>query len=491
MTTVHSTNDSFLQWDPAQVCSYINSVMTEGDQKLGLAFLDNNIEGSLLPFITTEHLKEIGIHKLSTRLQIKKNISDLINKHYEKSPPKSFHDPEYKLSNINLNNNFIHFESLTLSTVLMKEMMKKLSVAVHQSLTSSPTSDQQTLDIKRLHDNFNRLKSDLIPIIRLLKDSKPLPTPTLDPGHSTNYVDSPTYSISSNHSTNSNTLIDTLQDAGLINQQPGSNRNSNPNPLPSPTQSNRFSSGSILSLGTGKMISSQNSSSNIGTGGGGVGGSVGGPGVGSGSGPSGNGPGGPGGPGGPSTTSNSSNSLTNNPNDKNARPRLVESKSSSSAYSVGGSSKPFRKHSSLASSNTLGQDNSNSAMTSTSSSAASTASTIGPGSNNAVNTSNEPLKQLRASSEDSCLKILQQAMKRHHIPRVDWSKYVLVICYGDKERILKLAEKPVPIFKELQELGKHPAIMLRQLADTIEQNNDINELYEDSRIGDDIPGGTL
>ena len=81
-------------------------------------------------------------------------------------------------------------------------------------------------------------------------------------------------------------------------------------------------------------------------------------------------------------------------------------------------------------------------------------------------------------------------MKRHHIPRDDWLKYVLVICYGDKERILKLAEKPVIIFKELQELGKHPAIMLRQLAATVTDDND-SELYEDSRIGDDVPGGTL
>ena len=97
--------------------------------------------------------------------------------------------------------------------------------------------------------------------------------------------------------------------------------------------------------------------------------------------------------------------------------------------------------------------------------------------------------RLRASTDDSCLKILQQAMKRHHIPRDDWSKYVLVICYGDKERILKLGEKPVVVFKELQELGKHPAIMLRQLAPTVEDDNNIE--YVDSRIGDDIPGGTL
>lgn len=476
MNAVHTTHDSFLQWDPAQVSSFINSVRIEDDSpRLGQVFLDNNIEGSLLPFITTEHLKEIGISKLSSRLVIKKRISELISQHHDKNPPKSLQDPDYKLANINVNNNYVSFESLTLSTVLMKDMLKKLSATMHhhQSLTSSPISDQQTLDIKRLQDNFNRLKSDLIPVIRLLKDSKPLPTPTLDPGHNSSlHVDSPTYSISSNHSTNSNTLIDTLQDAGLIGNQSSSNRNSNSNPLPSPTQSNRYSSGSVLSLGTGKMIPSNQ-----------AGGSTG------------------GGSGGGSGSGSAGGSVGGNTDSKSSRPRLVESKSTSSAVSYsGGNIKPFRKHSNLSSSNPAllsSQDGPGTGNNTVASSASSTASTIGPspgsgpGAASAINTSTEPLKQLRASSDDSCLKILQQAMKRHHIPRNDWSKYVLVICYGDKERILKLAEKPVPIFKELQELGKHPAIMLRQLADTIEEDNDINELYEDSRIGDEIPGGTL
>ena len=83
-------------------------------------------------------------------------------------------------------------------------------------------------------------------------------------------------------------------------------------------------------------------------------------------------------------------------------------------------------------------------------------------------------------------------MKRHHIPREDWSRYVLVICYGDKERILKLAEKPVVIFKELLELGKHPAIMLRQLADSsTDDSGPESAMYNDARIGTEIPGGTL
>lgn len=84
--------------------------------------------------------------------------------------------------------------------------------------------------------------------------------------------------------------------------------------------------------------------------------------------------------------------------------------------------------------------------------------------------SNEPLKQLRASKEDSCEKILKNAMKRHNLADHDWRQYVLVICYGDQERILELEEKPVVIFKNLKQQGLHPAIMLRRRGDFEELN---------------------
>lgn len=84
--------------------------------------------------------------------------------------------------------------------------------------------------------------------------------------------------------------------------------------------------------------------------------------------------------------------------------------------------------------------------------------------------SNEPLKQLRASKEDSCERILKNAMKRHHLNDQEWKQYVLVICYGDQERLLDLEEKPVVIFKNLKQQGLHPAIMLRRRGDFEELN---------------------
>lgn len=79
--------------------------------------------------------------------------------------------------------------------------------------------------------------------------------------------------------------------------------------------------------------------------------------------------------------------------------------------------------------------------------------------------SSEPMKQLRASKEDSCEKVLKNAMKRHNLNEAEWKQHVLVICYGDQERVLELDEKPVQIFKALRQQGLHPAIMLRQRGD--------------------------
>lgn len=464
--------ESFLQWDPAQVTSFIQTILPEDQKPLAASFLDNNIEGSLLPYLTTEHLKELGFSQLGVRLRIKQQISDLMALHYQQNPPSSINDSRW-MSNININNNHVSYESLSLATVLIKDMFLKLHVVVLEQRLANEAAivpsvqEQHHVEIKRLSDNFMKLKTDLIPVLRLLKDSKPLPTPTLDPGPTT--VDSPTFSVHSSLSDTSNwneQFQDSASPSTTFSRQnvsrtnstmstPGSNRNSSS--LPSPTFSKRFSSGSLLSMGTGKIIQQ----------------SV------------------------PKTDRTHGDftlqKITPGKNDSPNKPRLVESKLSSSMYAPQNGAATTPTNTTFNSRPTLNLYGSQNSMHTTSTSSTYQQPTPAPVTAPAPPPSNEPLKQLRASTEDSCLKILQQAMKRHHIPRDDWSKYVLVICYGDKERILKLAEKPVVIFKELQELGKHPAIMLRQLATTTsdEKAHTNGAMYEDSRIGDDIPGGTL
>ncbi|CCF57686.1 hypothetical protein KAFR_0D00390 [Kazachstania africana CBS 2517] len=104
---------------------------------------------------------------------------------------------------------------------------------------------------------------------------------------------------------------------------------------------------------------------------------------------------------------------------------------------------------------------------------------------------NEPLKQLRASKEDSCERVLKNAMKRHNLNDQDWKQYVLVLCYADQERILELHEKPVIIFKNLKQQGLHPSIMLRRKGDfeEVPMSNLNNHSSNDN--GNLTPGGRL
>ncbi|KAI3406214.2 STE50 [Candida oxycetoniae] len=531
------TNDSFLKWDTARVATYFNSLVHGGgvDKSISSAFLDNNIDGSLLAFITTEHLKEIGIQSLKTRLVIKKGITDLIANHYQNHPPQTIFDPEYILSNVNISNNHVTIESLKLTTVLIRDALRKLhnkDLKDQNAHIDSPVSPTQS-EIKRLNDNFVKLKTDLIPIIRLLKDSKPLPTPTLDPGptasspsYSTYLHDHDVYEKSVPKTDNISSRITTEGGAGAggagggaleigATTAPATTNTTTTittTTIPSPA-SNRFSSGTLLSMGTGKIVSQSipkfsdpKSSSEFKLQKVGI----------------------------PKSAINrnieSASALAN------LRPKLNENPSSNSTITVetinknlGSTVGPMKMQTLQTLQNKLQPGTttpgnnitsvvtplSQSNITSTAATAAATTTTaaaaanatttnINTNANNAnINnntlpaqksheqTANEPLKQLRASTDDSCLKILQQAMKRHHIPRDDWSRYVLVICYGDKERILKLAEKPVVIFKELQELGRHPAIMLRQLAEDLPVETRESSLYEDSRLAVEIPGGTL
>lgn len=482
----------FLQWDPAQVLSYLKGHI---GHDFSASFIENNIDGLLLPYITSEHLRELGIEPLATRLRVKRAIFSLIsgNGNSSTSLPSGLKPGTPGVaSNANtpgsmsfastpttanfaqslIVNNQISLEAITLCQILVQDVFKRASQTLMAAPPTLTTPGSAMLnssmlgglsllassdDIRKLNENFIKLKADLNPVIRLIKDSKPLPTPTLDPGVSAQL---PTLLVNSKteaenglapgalqtdsltpdavpgagdgipHSTSTNSVSSTLHDSAH-SQHPAS-----------PTQSRRLSSGSVLSMGVGKI------------------------------------------------TDLGKLSLSHR---LFSKPRLVESRLA--IASPGDERALPREIDELKRSESLlkTRRSSSSVLSPTSHyfhghgnhskvSQGSLLNSLTP------NQGTQPLKQLKASSDDTCLKVLQQAMKRHHIPRNHWSKYVLVICYGDKERILKLTEKPVIVFKELQEHGKNPAIMLRELAPAAPDGSD---KYEDSRIGDDIPGGTL
>ncbi|KAI9746887.1 MAG: Adaptor for signal transduction [Lichina confinis] len=74
----------------------------------------------------------------------------------------------------------------------------------------------------------------------------------------------------------------------------------------------------------------------------------------------------------------------------------------------------------------------------------------------------EIFKSFRVSMEDPCYKVLPAALERYRI-NADWREYALYIVHGDEERCLQLDEKPLILFKQLDREGRKPMFMLRKI----------------------------
>lgn len=74
----------------------------------------------------------------------------------------------------------------------------------------------------------------------------------------------------------------------------------------------------------------------------------------------------------------------------------------------------------------------------------------------------EIFKSFRVSMEDPCHKVLPAALKKYNI-NAPWDQYALYIVYGNEERCLGLYEKPLILFKQLDKEGKKPMFMLRKI----------------------------
>ena len=75
----------------------------------------------------------------------------------------------------------------------------------------------------------------------------------------------------------------------------------------------------------------------------------------------------------------------------------------------------------------------------------------------------EIFKSFRVSMEDPCYKVLPAALERYRI-NADWREYALYIVHGDEERCLQLDERPLILFKQLDREGRKPMFMLRKIS---------------------------
>lgn len=73
----------------------------------------------------------------------------------------------------------------------------------------------------------------------------------------------------------------------------------------------------------------------------------------------------------------------------------------------------------------------------------------------------EIFKSFKVGMEDPCWMVLPAALKKYNISAPP-EQYALYIVYGDQERCLERDEKPLILFKELDKGGKKPMFMLRK-----------------------------
>lgn len=102
------------------------------------------------------------------------------------------------------------------------------------------------------------------------------------------------------------------------------------------------------------------------------------------------------------------------------------------------------------------------------------------------NTSVEIFKSFRVSMDDPCHKVLPAALKKYQI-NAPWDQYALFIVYGDQERCLGMYEKPLILFKQLDKEGKKPMFMLRKTNNAVDGDG----TARGGGTGYDPPGGII
>ena len=108
-----------------------------------------------------------------------------------------------------------------------------------------------------------------------------------------------------------------------------------------------------------------------------------------------------------------------------------------------------------------------------------------PGGSSSSAAAVEVYKSFRVSMDDPCHKVLPAALKKYQI-KAPWDQYALYIVYGDQERCLGMDEKPLILFKQLDKEGKKPMFMLRKTNSDADGGG-----TRGTTLGYDPPGGII
>lgn len=355
---------SVLEWDVDKVGRWISYL---GLGTYSACFIDNSVTGDVLIHLDHADLGEIGVRSVGHRLRILKAIYEIIIRQDIPMDGDHYIPP----------------------TVV--EAKGDIPASLVQSLEiRDERMGYAENEIRKLNEGIHKLREDLLPIFRMAKESKPLPTPDApqsSPGNMPVSTSSPTLNAAASPPLQVTSPTYSSQPQLQTAQQPGSG-------LPSPGIKRIISKKSIGALSTNSAATRS--------------------------------------------------------------PTQQEWFDDNSKYKQ--QQKP--------------------------------ATTPGSGGTNSTSSpSSEPFKSFRVTMEDPCYKVLPAALRKYKISG-DWRQYALMVCYGDQERVLGLEEKPLIIFKELQDAGKRPVFMLRQL-DSSSSNSSSSNSKNNRVVVGGTPGGVL
>ncbi|KAJ5638509.1 hypothetical protein N7528_000899 [Penicillium herquei] len=379
-------------------------------------FRENGIVGEALIALRHDELKEMGINSVGHRLTILKSVYEI---KVRQNVPLDVDHYIPLSADQSMNENATQDDIARLIQSIQIRDQKIYSVET---------------ELRRLADEYRRLREEILPMIKLAKDrSQPLPPPSGIGSTPDNHHDSSTLVSNSSFTLTDNSSSSKLARAFSKRAYGGTTpKTSSPTHIPPSIYESRSYHDGNLDPSAAAMGNSSHFATSMN----------------SGLHPS---------PGAPSPTSPNAHTTQH----QTLNPRSYTQPGSAASRSMYDHPEETPRAPSRSDRHTPSQPPS--ARTETPSSASRIESRSGSGAGaGAGPASVEIFKSFRVSWEDPCYKVLPAALRKYNIHH-DPKDYALYIVYGDQERCLGLEEKPLLLFKQLEREGRKPMFMLRKI----------------------------
>jgi hypothetical protein len=407
-------------------------------------YSENGIVGEALIALKHEELKEMGINSVGHRLTILKTVYEIKVK--QDVPLDADHYiPLCMFTNLPVEPHFL--TNLAAADQSMNETATQEDLA--RLIKSIQVRDEKLMlvetELRRITDDYRRLREEILPVIKLVKDrSHPLPPPSSGGQSSENWHDSTATLTTTPQPTVTHELSSGSKIARAFSKRihPNGNTPKNNSPThPPPTSYDGRSHHDNLNPSASAMAASSHLTSSM------NGGSQLSPGI-------------------PSPTS---------PHHHHTHQQTLNPRSYTQPLSSANRNTAYDYSEQTPTIHSRGDRLTPSQLPASRAETPSTASRLDPrldrsdsrgggggGGGGENPNSVEIFKSFRVSWEDPCYKVLPAALKKYNI-NSDWKNYALYIVYGDQERCLELQEKPLLLFKQLEKEGRKPMFMLRKI----------------------------